>query len=66
MDVSATIGRKVDALRAHASQIHDPDALAARIAEWAAGDGARIGVTAAEAFRLSIIDDDEDEAPIPA
>ncbi len=66
VDVSETIGRKVEALRAHASQIHDPDGLAGRIAEWAAGDGAWIGVKAAEDFRLSIIDDDEDEAPIPA
>ncbi len=59
VDVSATIDRKVDALRAHASQIRDPDGLAARIGEWAAGDGARIGVTAAEDFRVAIIDDDE-------
>lgn len=66
VDVSATIGRKVDALRAHASQIHDPERLAERIADWAARGGARIGVAAAEEFRLSIIDDDEDEAPIPA
>ena len=66
VDVSATIGRKVDALRAHASQIHDPDGLAVRIAEWSKGDGERIGVAAAEAFRLSIIDDDEDEGPPPS
>jgi LmbE family N-acetylglucosaminyl deacetylase len=65
VDVSATIGRKVDALRAHPSQIRDPDGLAERIGEWAAGDGARIGAAAAEDFRLAIIDDDEDEAPIP-
>ena len=66
IDVSGTIGRKIDALRAHASQIKDPGGLAARIGEWAAGDGARIGVVAAEDFRLAIIDDDEDEGPIPA
>jgi len=59
VDVTATIGRKVDALRAHATQIRDPDGLAARIGEWAAGDGARIGVAAAEDFRIAIIDDDE-------
>ncbi len=64
--MSATIDRKVAALRAHASQIHDPDGLAARIAEWAAGHGARIGVAAAEDFRLAVIDDDEDEGPVPA
>ena len=62
VDVSATIGRKVDALRAHSSQIHDPDGLAARIAEWAAEDGARIGTAAAEDFRVVVIDEDEEEA----
>jgi LmbE family N-acetylglucosaminyl deacetylase len=63
MDTSATIGRKADALRAHASQIKDPDGLAERIREWAAGDGARIGTAAAEAFRLAIIDEDEPADP---
>lgn len=62
IDVSATIGRKVDALRAHASQIHDPDGLATRIAEWAAEDGARIGTAAAEDFRVVVIDEDDEEA----
>ena len=62
VDISATIGRKVDALRAHASQIHEPEQLAARIAEWAAQDGARIGTAAAEDFRLVVIDEDEQEA----
>jgi LmbE family N-acetylglucosaminyl deacetylase len=62
VDVSATIDRKVAALRAHASQIRDPEGLAGRIAEWAGGDGARIGVAAAETFRLAVIDDDEEES----
>lgn len=62
VDVSATLGRKVDALRAHASQIHEPDRLASRIAEWAAEDGARIGTSAAEDFRVVVLDQDEDEA----
>jgi LmbE family N-acetylglucosaminyl deacetylase len=60
IDVSATIERKVAALRAHASQIRDPEGLRARIAEWAAGDGARIGVAAAEDFRLAVIDQDDE------
>ena len=59
IDVSATIGRKIDALRAHASQIHEPDKLAARITEWAAADGARIGTAAAEDFRVVVLDEDE-------
>lgn len=63
VDVSATLERRIDALRAHASQIHDLDGLADRIRRWAAEEGASIGVAAAEALRLVIIDDDEDEGP---
>jgi LmbE family N-acetylglucosaminyl deacetylase len=62
IDVSATIGRKVDALRAHASQIHEPEKLAGRIAEWAAEHGAKIGTAAGEELRLIVIDEDEEAA----
>jgi LmbE family N-acetylglucosaminyl deacetylase len=61
VDVSDTIERKVDALRAHASQIHDPDDLAERLRTRAAEDGRDIGVDAADALRLIVIDDDDDE-----
>ncbi len=63
VDVTATLDRKIEALRAHASQIHDPDALATRIRSWAAEEGEGIGAGAAEALRLVVIDDDEDEGP---
>ena len=63
VDVSATLERRIEALRAHASQIHDPDGLADRIRRWAAEEGASIGASAAEALRLVVIDDDEDEGP---
>ena len=63
VDVSATLQRKIDALRAHASQIHDPDGMAERIRDWAAKEGAPMGSTAAEGLRLIVIDDDEDEGP---
>ena len=63
VDVSATIGRKIDALRAHASQIRDVEALETRIRSWAAEEGEPIGAAAAEGLRLVIIDDDEDEGP---
>ncbi len=63
VDVSATIGRKIAALRAHASQIREPDRLEERIRAWAAEEGEPIGVAAAEALRLVVIDDDEDEGP---
>ena len=62
VDVSATFQRKLDALGEHRSQISDADRLFSRIREWAAEDGAAIGVEAAEALRLVIIDEDEDES----
>ena len=63
VDVSGTLDRKIDALRAHASQIRDPDALAERIRTWTAEEGKAIGAVAAEGLRLVVIDDDEDEGP---
>jgi LmbE family N-acetylglucosaminyl deacetylase len=63
VDVSATIERKIDALRAHASQIKEPEKLEERIREWATEVGEPIGAAAGEAFRLVVIDDDEDEGP---
>jgi LmbE family N-acetylglucosaminyl deacetylase len=61
VDVSATVDRKVAALRAHASQIRKPEGLEARIREWAAEEGAPIGVAGGDAFRVIIIDDDPEE-----
>ena len=63
VDVTATLGRKIEALRAHASQIKDPERLEVRIREWAAEVGEPIGVQAAEGFRLIVIEEDEDEGP---
>ena len=63
VDVTATLGRKIDALRAHSSQITDLDGLETRIRTWAAEEGASIGATAAETMRLVVIDDDADEGP---
>ena len=63
VDVSATIDRKIAALRAHASQIRQPESLEPRIRSWAAEEGQAIGVAAGEAFRVIVIDDDADEAP---
>ena len=61
IDVTATLDRKLEALRAHASQIDDFEALTGRVRERAAEAGASIGATAAEAFRLIVIDPDEAE-----
>ena len=66
VDVTATIDRKIDALRAHASQIKEPDKLETRIREWATEVGEPIGAAAGEAFRLVVIDDDDDEGPTAA
>lgn len=62
VDVSATIGRKVAALREHPSQIQEPDKLDAEIRDWAAELGQQIGTKAAERFRLILIDDEEEDA----
>jgi LmbE family N-acetylglucosaminyl deacetylase len=63
VDVTATIDRKIQALRAHPSQIHEPESLEERVRRRAAEEGERVGATAADAFRLVVIDDDEDEGP---
>jgi LmbE family N-acetylglucosaminyl deacetylase len=63
VDVSATIDRKIQALRAHPSQIHEPEKLDERVRSRAAEEGERVGVAVADAFRLVVIDDDEDEGP---
>jgi LmbE family N-acetylglucosaminyl deacetylase len=63
VDVTATLHRRIEALRAHASQIHDLEGLGKRIRSWAAEEGRTIGSDAAEAFRVVVIDDDEDEGP---
>jgi LmbE family N-acetylglucosaminyl deacetylase len=65
IDVSATLERKIGALRAHASQIREPEKLTERITKWASEEGAAIGVSAAEAVRLVVIDEDEDEVEEP-
>jgi LmbE family N-acetylglucosaminyl deacetylase len=63
VDVGATVERKVDALRAHASQIADLDGLGERMRRWAAEEGADVGLEAAEALRLVVIEEDEHEGP---
>ena len=62
VDVTGTLARKLAALGEHRSQIRDMDALATRIRNWAAEEGEPIGAGAAEALRVIVIDDDEDES----
>lgn len=63
IDVGGTIDRKIAALRAHASQLREPERVDGWMRGWAAEEGAAIGLAAAEAFRLVVIDDDADEGP---
>jgi LmbE family N-acetylglucosaminyl deacetylase len=65
VDITTTLDRKIAALAAHASQIHEPDKLAERIRNWARDEGEPIGVAAAEALRVVVIDDDDAEGPDP-
>jgi LmbE family N-acetylglucosaminyl deacetylase len=69
IDVSATVDRKIEALRSHESQLHDPEAVFARVRARMAEQGATIGAAAAEAYRVVVLDQDpEDEEaanPVP-
>lgn len=62
IDVTATADRKIEALRSHASQLHDPEAVFARVRDRMTEAGARIGVSAAEGYRLVVLDQDPDES----
>jgi len=62
IDVSATLERKLAALRCHASQLRDMDRVLDWIRRWTAEEGAVIGVAAGEAFRLVVIDEDDELA----
>ena len=62
VDVTATLQRKIDALAEHRSQITDMDGLTKRMQDWAREEGEPIGVAAAEALRVIVIDEDEDES----
>jgi LmbE family N-acetylglucosaminyl deacetylase len=59
VDISATIDRKIAALREHVSQIKEPDKLDERMRSWAKEEGEPIGAAAGEALRLIVIDEDE-------
>ena len=67
IDVSGTIDRKLEALRAHPSQLRHPEELEPRIRAWAKEEGTAIGVEAAEALRVIVIEaDPEVDAASPA
>jgi LmbE family N-acetylglucosaminyl deacetylase len=62
IDVTATADRKIEALRSHASQLHDAEGVFNRVRGRLAEQGARAGVSAAEAYRLVVLDQDPDES----
>jgi len=62
IDVTATVDRKIEALRSHASQLHDPEAVFARVRGRLAEQGQRIGTAAAEAYRLVVLEQDPEES----
>jgi LmbE family N-acetylglucosaminyl deacetylase len=50
VDISAHMETKLQALRAHASQLSNPDATCDMVKQWAASHSAKIGAAYAEAF----------------
>ena len=62
VDITATVDRKLDALRCHASQIKDFAEVEKWIGEWSAIQGKEIGVANADGFYHVVIDDDEETA----
>ena len=65
VDVTTTLERKLEALRAHPSQIRHPEQLEPRIREWGREEGEPIGAEAAEAFRVIVIEEDAEEEAGP-
>jgi len=59
VDTTATLARRIGALRAHASQIRHPEKLDERMRAWARAEGTAIGADAADAFRVIVIEEDE-------
>jgi LmbE family N-acetylglucosaminyl deacetylase len=55
VDVTSTLERKIAALREHASQLREPEALEERIRSWAREEGKRVGVEAADSFRVVVL-----------
>ena len=62
VDVGDRLARKLEALAKHASQIGDDPQSIENVRRRAAEEGAAIGVAAAEAFRLIVIDPEEAQA----
>ena len=66
VDISATVDRKLDALRCHESQLKDFADVEKWVRGWSAEQGKEVGVANAEGFYLVQIDDDEEPKPADA
>ena len=60
VDITSTVDRKLDALRAHESQMKDFASVENWTREWTAELGKSIGVEAADGFNVVIIDEDDE------
>jgi LmbE family N-acetylglucosaminyl deacetylase len=65
VDITATVDRKLAALRCHASQIQDFDDVEQWIREWSGLQGKEIGVANADGYYCVVIDEDEEAAAAP-
>jgi LmbE family N-acetylglucosaminyl deacetylase len=61
VDITSTVDRKLDALRAHASQLKDFASVEKWTREWTSELGKSVGVEAADGFNVVIIDEDDEE-----
>jgi LmbE family N-acetylglucosaminyl deacetylase len=52
VDISATLEVKLRALRAHRSQLREPQGVEDRVREWAAATGSQVGVASGEDFAI--------------
>jgi LmbE family N-acetylglucosaminyl deacetylase len=62
VDITATVDRKLDALRCHGSQIRDFAEVESWIREWSGAQGKEVGVANADGFFHVVMDDDEEAA----
>jgi LmbE family N-acetylglucosaminyl deacetylase len=60
VNISETIGLKIEALKKHVSQVGGWDGLEKTIREWATGDAKDHGMDYAEAYKVMVLVEDED------